>query len=57
MGQIFRKMGRTVAKDSELHVHGGWWWHSERVPREEEDCRRSEAAWEIVKGEVELDLE
>ena len=50
MGQIFRKMGRTVAKDSELHVHGGWWWHSERVPREEEDCRRSEAAWEIVKG-------
>lgn len=48
MGQIFRKTGRTVAKDSELHVHGGG---TVRVPREEEDRRRSEAAWEIVKGE------
>jgi len=39
VGQIFRKTGRTVAKD------GG----TVRVPWEEEDYR-SEVAWEIVKG-------
>jgi hypothetical protein len=46
VGQIFRKTGRTVAKDSELHVHGGG---TVRVPWEEEDYR-SEVAWEILKG-------